>query len=234
MDIFIQFIIRPSALPLSLSLPPSQLVCLYPPSLLPPSSLPYCTNSLHKISHLLTQFTEIHFPPNPKSYTGVCMCIGLWGEDVDLSFSGWIYVSSPSVHNDAWHSRENIHSACQSNPFWARLLLSIQGGGTHTEMRVHMLWISACCRLRSKHRAEMKEREGSDSSPWLTGLIIRTEHYQPVHLYISLVLLYPYSCLISSNVRLVFSAILHPYPAEKTCICHAWMLEVCWCFQQAT
>lgn len=119
--IFIQFIIRPSALPLSLSLSPSRLVCLYPflppLSLLLPSSLPYCPNSLHKISHLLTQFTEINFPPNPKSHSGVCMCIGLWGEDVDLSFSGRIYVSSLSVHNDTWHSRENIHNACQSNPF---------------------------------------------------------------------------------------------------------------------
>ncbi len=49
----------------------------------------------------------------------------------------------------------------------------------HTEMRVHMLWISACCRLRSKHRAEMKEREGSDSSRWLTGLISITNEALP-------------------------------------------------------
>ncbi len=56
---------------LSFSLSLAACLSVPPPPLLPPSSLPYCTNSLHKISHLLTQFTEIHFPPNPKTHTGV-------------------------------------------------------------------------------------------------------------------------------------------------------------------
>ncbi len=69
-------------LSLFLSLPCGLFVCTpsFPLSLLLPSSPPLLPQiSLHKISHLLTQFTEINFPPNPKSHTGVCVCIGCGG-----------------------------------------------------------------------------------------------------------------------------------------------------------
>ncbi len=61
------------------------------------------------------------------------------------------------MHNDTWHSREKIHSACQSNPFWARLLLSIQGGGTHRDAGAHVVNI---CMLQAALQAQgWDERE---------------------------------------------------------------------------
>jgi len=117
--IFIQFIMRPSALPLSLSLSlfPSQLVCQYPPhpNLLLPSSLPHCPNSFHKMSHLLTHFMKYISDPIQRAIQFARVHRYMGGEA--LSFSGRIYVSSPSMHNDTWHSKETIHNACQSNPF---------------------------------------------------------------------------------------------------------------------
>ncbi len=220
-------------LSLFLSLIPRGLFVCTPPPLLPPSSLPYCTNSLHKISHLLTQFTEIHFPPNPKTHTGVHVHSfvggGCWSLVFQDEFMSVLHQCT-TIHGIAGKKFTAHANQTHSEP---RLLLSIQGGGTHRDAGAHVVNI---CMLQAALQAQgWDERE---RGVWFLTLADRPNNQNealptspPIHLSRSPIF---YSCLISSNVRFVFSAILHPYPAEKTCICHAWMLEVCWCFQQAT
>lgn len=100
----------------------------------------------------------------------------------------------------------------------------------HTETRVHSLRLSACYRLRSKLRAgkSEREREGSDSPPWLTSIIIRAEHYRPVQLYISLILLRSFllSHFLTCRVGFLFNSASMPCWQDQLKLC----LDVGSCF----